>query len=75
METSMDKIGSRVSASSDFHDITGEIIGGTSTETGDDTQAPGAEIDLDGVVRIKADDDGKVYRVNGWLWSFESLAA
>lgn len=26
--------------------------------------------ELDGIVKLIADDDGKTYHLNGWLWSF-----
>lgn len=65
-------IGSKVNASSDFHDISGVIVAGFDIESGDKTTANGCEIDLDSVVSIKADDDGKIYNCNGWLWSFDS---
>lgn len=63
------QIGSTVLASSDFHDIQGVIVGGFAD--GQMTTAEGVEIDLDDVVSVKSDDDGKVCRLHGWLWSFE----
>lgn len=66
------QIGSIISASSDFHDIRGIIVGGFDIDTGEMTTQNGREISLDDVVAIRAADDGKVHRCNGWLWSFDA---
>jgi hypothetical protein len=63
-------VGTKVFATSDMHDIEGVIVAGFNFE-GTQTYVQGDEISLDDVVSIKADDDGKVYRCNGWLWSFD----
>lgn len=65
-------IGSRVLASSDYHEIEGVIVAGFDIEDCEKTRAIGREISLDDVVSIKCDDDGKVYQCNGWLWTFEA---
>jgi len=68
-------IGSTVYASSDFHDIQGLIVSGYDIETGERTALPGRVIDLDGVVTIRALDDGATLRLKGWMWHFEPAEA
>lgn len=66
-------IGSKVIASSDFHEIEGVIIGGHDIEfAGDYATTEGRMIDMDGVVVIRSNDNNKPYRCNGWLWSFKA---
>lgn len=66
-------IGSKVFASCDSHDIEGVIVAGFGCDA-DRITATGEEISLDAEVWIEAEDDGKTYRLNGWLWSFEAAA-
>lgn len=62
-------IGNRVTASSDFHDVTGIIVSGFELEGDNKTEIAGQAIDMDSDVTIMS-DDGKTYRCHGWLYTF-----
>lgn len=60
-------IGSKITASSDFHDVTGIVVAGIDTD-GNFTKEPGFEVDMESRFSVHC-DDGEVVHCNGWLWT------
>jgi hypothetical protein len=69
----MFNIGSRVFASSDFHDVEGVIVRADSELTGKQTDELGHPIETDSLVSILPDGESSCVVVKGWLWSFELI--